>query len=263
MNHSDIAVLMRGAAPAIRDFIQAAINPLVERIDELERDLAAAKAQDIQALVETAVAEAVKTLPKPQDGKSVTVEDVAPLIAEAVNTAVAALPPAEKGDPGPPGKLPVARRWEDRVHYEGDVCLFDGSTWQAQRDTGRAPPHDDWICIARAGKDGDPGKGFNICGTYDAEQCYGFLDVVSLNGASFAARKDNPGACPGEGWQLVAAQGKQGKPGRTEKGDTGLRGLPGPAVQDIDISEDGLLTLKNADGSEVTCDLYPILAKVV
>jgi len=57
-------------------------------------------------------------------------------------------------------------------------------------------------------------RNLEIAGTYDPTVKYRALDVVALNGASFAARVDDPGPCPGDGWQLVAAQGKKGQPGR-------------------------------------------------
>jgi hypothetical protein len=50
--------------------------------------------------------------------------------------------PGEKGDPGPAGKLPLVRAYKpEAVHYEDDVVVHLGATWQALRDTGRAPPH--------------------------------------------------------------------------------------------------------------------------
>ena len=42
---------------------------------------------------------------------------------------------------GPAGKLPLVRVYQpEAVHYEGDVVVHSGATWQALRDTGRAPP---------------------------------------------------------------------------------------------------------------------------
>src|SRR4029077_8153761 len=105
---------------------------------------------------------------------------------------------------GAPGKLPVVREWCDEIHYQGAVVAHDGATWQALQDTGRMPPHEDWICLARSGRDGADGTSFRICGTWDANKQYGVLDVVILNGGSFVAKRDNPGPCPGEGWQLMA-----------------------------------------------------------
>jgi hypothetical protein len=171
--------------------------------------------------------------------------------------------PGDRGPEGPAGKMPIARSWTDGVHYEGDVVTFDGRTFQARKDTGKAPPHEDWICLAESGRDGLDGRGFAVRGTWTADEDYQALDVVALNGASFAARYDNPGACPGEGWQLIAAQGKRGKPGEIgPRGERGLQGPPGMPVVAMTIDDDGLLTLTNGDGSTVALDLYPVLSKI-
>jgi hypothetical protein len=167
------------------------------------------------------------------------------------------------GEPGPQGKLAVARAWEDRVHYEGEVVTLDGSTYQALRDTGRQPPAEDWALLASRGADGAEARGLMFLGTYAAENDYERLNVVALNGASFVAKTDNPGPCPGEGWQLMAAQGKRGAPGeRGPQGAKGDRGAPGAAVAALSIDDDGLFTLTNGDGSTVACDLYPLLSRL-
>jgi hypothetical protein len=86
---------------------------------------------------------------------------------------------------------------------------------------------------------------------------------VALGGASFGARRDDPGPCPGDGWQLIAAQGKRGNAGERGASVKGERGLPGVAPASMAVDDDGLLTLTNADGSTVACDLYPLLSKLV
>jgi hypothetical protein len=159
--------------------------------------------------------------------------------------------------------LPAVRSWTDAVHYVGDVVTHDGGTWQAQRDTGRAPPHEDWICLARSGRDGMDGASFEIRGTWDANTRYGGLNVVVLNGGAFVAKRNDPGPCPGDGWQLMASQGKAGKSGeRGPPGPKGERGPPGPAVIAMTVDEEGMVTLVNSDGLVITCDLYPVLAKL-
>jgi hypothetical protein len=70
------------------------------------------------------------------------------------------------------------------------------------------------------------GKGvpgcFNVKGTYDARSTYGRNDVVTRDSSSFVAVRDNPGACPGDGWQILACGGKRGPTGeRGPKGDKG------------------------------------------
>lgn len=189
-------------------------------------------------------------------------DGIAPLVDAVVNRVVAALPPAKDGAPGAPGKLPVAKAWIDVVHYEGDVRTHKGALWQATSDTGREPGHGDWICLAARGEDGKAADEIAVRGTYDPEAQYRRLDIVALNGGAFIARQDDPGPCPGEGWQVIAMRGKPGPPGETRKGDPGLRGEPGPPVAALSVDGDGLLTLTNADGSAVTCDLYPLLSKI-
>jgi hypothetical protein len=63
-----------------------------------------------------------------------------------------------------------------------------------------------------------------LCGTYKQDGRYVALDVIALNGNSFIARYDNPGPCPGDGWQLFAQKGSKGAPG--EKGERGYSGTP-------------------------------------
>jgi hypothetical protein len=133
--------------------------------------------------------------------------------------------PGPRGEAGPPGRIESVRAYvEDVVNYEGDIVVCDGSTYLAKCDTGRAPPHADWACIAAAGRDA---RMPNVCGTYREGETYKYLDIVALGGSSFVARADDPGPCPGDGWQLVATAGRAGKPG--PKGERGERGLPGQA----------------------------------
>lgn len=239
---------------------------------EIERMVAAAVAElpapetaDVD-VIRGLVAAAVAAVPPAEPGKSVDPDEVREMVREAV----AALPPPEPGQPGPPGKLPMVREWADGVHYEADVVTHGGAVYQAQRDTGREPPHEDWLLIAAAGRDG---RSMTIRGTWSETEAYQRLDVVALNGASFAARRDAPGPCPGEGWQMIAAQGKRGKdPDQATIREAARvavaalpapkKGDPGPPVVAMSVDDEGMLTLVNADGSRVQCDLYPVLAKL-
>jgi hypothetical protein len=46
-----------------------------------------------------------------------------------------------RGEAGPPGRIEGVRAYvEDMVHYESDIVVREGSTYQARRDTSRAPP---------------------------------------------------------------------------------------------------------------------------
>jgi Collagen triple helix repeat (20 copies) len=162
------------------------------------------------------------------------------------------------GPQGPPGKLPIVKAYEaDAVHYTGDVVVHQGSTWQAIRDTGRAPPHADWIGLAFRGVDGVDGMSPTIRGTWRGDvDDYHRLDVVALNGSSFIARKDNPGPCPGEGWQLLASAGKQGKPGdagsagaKGDRGPRGEKGEPSASLKNWEIDREAyIITPLMSDG---------------
>ena len=206
------------------------------------------------------VAEEVSRLPPAQAGKDADPEVIRAMVTETVTAAVSALPAPAKGDPGPPGRLAAVKAWTDGVHYDGDIVTLDGSTFQAIRYTGRQPPHDDWVCIAQAGRAGHDGRSFTIRGTWEPDGLYRELDVVAMNGASFVAKSDDPGPCPGDGWQLMSAQGKRGKAG--EEGPKGNVGPKGPAVIGLGIDENGIQTLRNADGTTVSCDFYPLLSRL-
>lgn len=104
----------------VRGYVDRATAPLITKIGELERDLAAAKAADHSVAIRAAVAEAVAALPAPENGK-----DADPaIIRQMVDEAVAAIPPAEPGKDADPGvvqrmvdeavaKLPPARDGKD------------------------------------------------------------------------------------------------------------------------------------------------------
>jgi hypothetical protein len=129
--------------------------------------------------------------------------------------------PGERGPPGPPGQLPAVEPWAEGVHYLGTVVAHRGATYQARRDTGREPPGDDWQELAGRGADGDT---WEMIGVWDAAKAdYRRGNVVALDGGTFVAVKDKPGACPGDDWRQITTRGKPGP-----KGDAGARGLTGP-----------------------------------
>jgi hypothetical protein len=140
--------------------------------------------------------------------------------------------PGPRGEAGPPGRIEgVGAYVHGAVHYERDVVVLEGSTYMAKHDTARAPPHDDWQLIAARGRDAVMPK---IMGTYREGESYSFLNIVALGGSSFIARIDDPGPCPGEGWQLIASAGRPGKQGQKgERGEQGQRGERGAAAPTI------------------------------
>jgi hypothetical protein len=127
----------------------------------------------------------------------------------------------------------IRRFVEGRVNYHGEVVTHKGSTYQAQCDTVYAPPHDDWICVAAAGANAALPL---IRGTWRDDQSYSFLNIVALNGSSFIAKRDHPGPCPGDDWQLIASAGKPGKPGpKGDRGEHGPSGSPGAPGRDAPV----------------------------
>jgi len=153
------------------------------------------------------------------------------------------------GAEGPPGKLPAVRAWEDGVHYEDDVVTHNGATYQAKCDTAKEPSYSarDWLCLAAHGQDGKP---FNVCGTYSPSEDYKSFDVVACNKSSFVALKDDPGPCPGDGWQLMAGAGSRGD--RGDKGERGPEGKIGPevSIKSWEVDSDGYIAwpvMKNGE----------------
>jgi hypothetical protein len=92
-----------------------------------------------------------------------------------------------------------------------------------------------------------------IRGTHREDETYRHLDIVALNGSSFIARHDDPGPCPGDGWQLIASAGKTGKPGpKGDRGERGERGSSGASIVRGEIDRKSFtLTLIQSDGSEL------------
>ena len=64
-----------------------------------------------------------------------------------------------------------------------------------------------------------------VRGTFQPGTNYSRGDMVALDGGSFIARRDNPGPCPGAGWQLMAKQGQRGI-----AGPEGPRGPSGKSI---------------------------------
>jgi hypothetical protein len=135
--------------------------------------------------------------------------------------------------PPPPAQFPRVKAFSaDTIYYEGDIVAFAGGTWQAQRDTGKAPATKDWVALAVAGRDGRTPR---VHGTYSADAAYQALDLVMRESSSFIATRDDPGPCPGNGWQMIACGGKRGTAG--EKGERGAQGPQGnPGLSGATIS---------------------------
>lgn len=246
--------------PTLEKIVATTVSVIKPDLDEMTKLIKAIESAptlpELSDMVDRSVASAVEKLPKPKDGEDVDLEVVREMVAEEVSAAVAALPPPLKGDPGPPGRLPLVKEWTDEVYYQGDVVTHNGSTYQATCDTAKQPPHVHWICLSAAGRDA---KSPEVRGTWNKDEKYKALNIVALNGGSFMARKDDPGLCPGPDWQIIAMQGKQGKPGEGRKGDPGPQGR---SVDYIELRDDGRLIHKMTDGTEIEVDFYPLLSRI-
>jgi hypothetical protein len=188
-------------------------------------------------------------------------------VFESVDFRLADLRDGKDGQEGPPGKdgqdgkLPIAREWTNRVHYEGDVIRHNGATYQALADTGQQPPHSDWGVLASRGTDG---RGFVLRGTYDGAAEYRQHDIVMINRNSFAAKYDNPGECPGEGWQLFGPSGQRGKEG--PPGSPGAKGADGRSVSIVKWEADPdemVLRIADSTGNTFAVDLQPIAERIL
>jgi hypothetical protein len=84
-----------------------------------------------------------------------------------------------------------------------------------------------------------------VRGTFQPNTTYARGDMVALDGGSFIARRDNPGKCPGDGWQLMARQGQRGR-----DGPEGRRGPPGAIISGWILDRSNFrVTPRMSDGS--------------
>lgn len=194
---------------------------------------------EIEAIANDAVKAAISSFPTPQDGKSITVDDVAPMIAAEVEKRVSELPKPKDGKDGIDGKdgLDVS----DLFRAEGGkliAVMSDGRT----KDLGVFVGKD-----GEPGKDGQDGVGFDdLSASYDGEKTitirfskgdrvkefdfampvvidrgvfkdgseYKAGDGVTWGGSFWIAQKDT-GAKPdtGSDWRLSVKRGRDGKDG--------------------------------------------------
>src|SRR5262249_13733520 len=162
-------------------------------------------------------------------------------------------PSGPRGEQGPPGKLPLVKVWEpDVVHYQGDVVTHDGGTWQATRDTGKAPGTRDWVALAVAGRDGRTPR---VRGTYSADATDQALDLGIRDSSSFIGKRHDRGPCGGAAWMMIVWGGKRGADGeRGERGPPGQKGdvgASGETIRDWKIDRTRyVLTPVMSDGSD-------------
>jgi hypothetical protein len=114
------------------------------------------------------------------------------------------------------------------------------------------------------GPAGDNGKDAYVGearGLFDPDANYRAMDVVSLNGSEWRAKRDEPGECPGDGWMLSAGRGKRGD--RGERGPEGREGQPGRSI--VAGYADGKamqIVLTDDGGTEHKIDLYDLAVAI-
>jgi hypothetical protein len=107
----------------------------------------------------------------------------------------------------------------------------------------------------------------NVRGAFDVYKKYAQLDVVGCEDASYIARRNNPGLCPGDGWQLMARRGGRGAEGavgpRGMKGERGARGEAAPTVNSwvVDVVHYRAVPLMSNGVPGAPLDLRPLFEK--
>ncbi len=102
----DMGVLAEEIAAIVREQVESATAPLATENAELRKRLEAVERATAEPKsFDTMIAEAIAALPTPQDGKSVTLDDVQPLIDDAVAAAVARLPTPVNGKDADPAAI--------------------------------------------------------------------------------------------------------------------------------------------------------------
>jgi hypothetical protein len=150
-----------------------------------------------------------------------------------------------------PGKLPVVKSsWQpETVIYQAEMVCHNGALYQACKDTAQAPGGSDWICVARHGRDAITPT---VRGAYDVHESYTELDIVSFDGAGYIARSDDPGLCPGEGWEPLSQRGQRGRKGEAIRGPQGEKGARGDKGDDA-------LEIVNWHIDPVNCRAIPFM----
>jgi hypothetical protein len=124
----------------------------------------------------------------------------------------------EKGDQGAPGEK--GETGEQGETGQPGAPGADGAVGRDGADGANGAP----------GERGNDGRSFVIRDTYDPNETYKALDVVTLNATWFIARKDDPGPCPGAGWK-AGPSGRRGEKG--ERGERGPRGETGAVGREV------------------------------
>lgn len=160
----DLAALAKSAAelvPPAEKGADADMNALMKHLEGLVAEIPAPEngksvsAEDVAPMIREEVEKAVAELPPAKGGESVTLEDVQPLLAELVSDAVKALPAAEPGNDADMDAL--------RVHLKELVDAIppakDGKSVSVEDVLPLLKEHaDSFLKSLPVPKDGEPGK---------------------------------------------------------------------------------------------------------
>jgi hypothetical protein len=175
----------------LKDAVGAALGTIRKQVrDEFKRAI-----EEQQRSFEVKLAEQKERLLASNSdgaqGRAQLREEVKHAIEEMCSTFGAEIAALERRLRAVPGRLPVAKLWQpDSVTYEAQVVSHDGASYQALRDTAQMPGGSDWICVARAGRDGRDGLTPNVRGTFNAYKTYARLDVVEFDNGGLVASAD-------------------------------------------------------------------------
>ena len=239
----------------VKELIDAAVSALPlardgKDADPIDMDAVHKRVKDTLSEGLKRYQETVEAIPTPQDGKSVTLDEVKPLIDDAVSKAVAALPPARDGKDG----ADITAAMIDRIGHL-HITLSNGDV----KDVGQVVGDDGVDCdfdgvwkLINAKLDSWPkpkdGMGFDdLSVEYDGERTFKFVmtrgtetkeyafdvpvliyrdlysdaktyvrgDSVTWDGSIWHAQVDGAKEKPGTGkeWRLAVKKGKPGKDG--------------------------------------------------
>jgi hypothetical protein len=266
----------------MRDAIANLGKTLGARIDELEAKLnSLPPPQDVKALIAEAVPakgekgdpgesvdpatvkamvdEAVQALPKPQDGKSVSADEVLPPLMDALQKAIAALPVPKDGEPGKSVTLadiePLLESMYARWALDFERRAHD--TFQRAIDRMPAPKDgkdgrdafqvedfelslgDDRRTVTVAFKRGEASVTKTLTlptviyrNVYKDGESYEPGDLVTWGGSLWHCNEpttDKPELT--KAWTLAAKRGRDGRDGKD--GSRGEKGDPGPRGRDL------------------------------
>ncbi len=199
------------------------------------------------------IAEEVAKIPTPEDGKSITLADIAPLVSETVQRAVEALPVAKDGRDGKDAAQMVSTVKDHTgtliVTYSDGSVVNTGIRDGTDGKDGAPGPaglgfddmdvesRDEGRTIVLAFERGDLRQSFELGfpvviyrGVYKDDQAYERGDMVSRGGNLYhcnAPTTDKPEG-GSEAWTLSARRGRDGKDGAPgPKGEPGQKGDPG------------------------------------